>query len=162
MSTDTLPPAGSAAQGAGSLRRPRVLVVDDEDLVRLVVSRTLRAGGFDVFDARDGLDALSRFATVAPDLVLTDFNMPRCNGERLCTEIKSQRGTADVRVVMMTGGPLDESRMRQLGCDAVIYKPLPDRLPELLTAILQGAAPSSRPGAWAVLGGDPRRQPPAA
>jgi CheY-like chemotaxis protein len=142
--------------------RPRVLVVDDEDLVRLVVSRTLRVGGFDVFEARDGLDALACLAAVAPDLVLTDFNMPRCNGERLCVEVRRQRVAAEVRVVMMTGGPLDEARMRQLGCDAVIYKPLPDRLPEFLAAILQGAAPASRPGAWAVLGGDPRRHPPAA
>jgi len=144
------PSSGDGFGGDGSPRRPRVLVVDDEDLVRLVVSRTLRAGGFDVFDARDGLDALACLETVAPDVVLTDFNMPRCNGERLCIEIRKQRDAADVRVVMMTGGPLDESRMRQLGCDAVIYKPLPDRLPELLAAILHGAAPASRAGAWAV------------
>jgi CheY-like chemotaxis protein len=159
----TSPVGGSGAGDAAGPRRPRVLVVDDEDVVRLVVARRLRAGGFDVYEARDGLDALSALATVAPDLVLTDLNMPRCNGERLCIELTRQRGSADVRVVMMTGGPLDESRMRQLGCAAVIYKPLPDRLPEFLAAILQGAAPASRPGAWAVLGGgEPRRRPPAA
>jgi CheY-like chemotaxis protein len=161
VSTDTSHVAGNVFGRDGSLRRPRVLVVDDEDLVRLVVSRRLRAGGFDVYEARDGVDALSALPTVVPDLVLTDLNMPRCNGEQLCIEISRRLGTG-VRVVMMTGGPLDEARMRQVGCDAVIYKPLPDRLPELLTEILQGVATASRPGAWAVLGGDPRRHPPAA
>ena len=71
--------------------RPRVLVVDDEELVRLVIARTLRLSGFDVFEARDGLEALARMPVAAPDLVLTDLNMPRCNGEQLCVEIKRRQ-----------------------------------------------------------------------
>jgi CheY-like chemotaxis protein len=142
--------------------RPRVLVVDDEELVRLVIARTLRLSGFDVFEARDGLEALARIPVAAPDLVLTDLNMPRCNGEMLCAEIKRRHATAEVPVVMMTGGPLDEAHMRQIGCAAVIYKPLPDRLSEFLLSILQDAVPASRPGAWTVAASGPVRQPPAA
>jgi CheY-like chemotaxis protein len=134
-------------------RRTRILVVDDEDLVRLVIAKTLQLAGYEVFEARDGLDALAQLPTAAPDLVLTDLNMPRCNGERLCAEIKRQPASKDVRVVVMTGGPLDEAQMREMGCAAVIYKPLPDRLPDLLSAILHGAAPPNRPGVWAVPGG---------
>lgn len=133
-------PRGEAEAGV----RPRVLVVDDEDVVRLVVARTLRRSGFHVVEARDGLDALACIATSAWDLVLTDLNMPRCNGERLCLEIKRQAATAGICVVMMTGGPLDETRMREIGCAAVIYKPLPDRLPELIGGILRDAAPANR------------------
>ena len=163
MVNERLPqPVAPAAGADAPAVRPRVLVVDDEDVVRLVIARTLRRGGFDVFEARDGLEALARLPAVAPDLVLTDLNMPRCNGERLCLEITRQRVTANVRVVMMTGGPLDESRMRQIGCAAVLYKPLPDRLAELLAEILQDAPPESRQGAWAVLHGNPQRHPPAA
>ncbi|MEO5822784.1 MAG: response regulator [Vicinamibacteraceae bacterium] len=139
-----------------------MLVVDDEELVRLVIARTLRFYGFDVWEARDGLDALGQLSMAAPDLVLSDLNMPRCNGERLCDELKRHPETAGIRVVLMTGGPLDEARMRQLGCDAVVYKPLPDRLGELLLAVLSDAAPPSRPGGWAVPGRGPARQPPAA
>jgi CheY-like chemotaxis protein len=142
--------------------RPRVLVVDDEELVRLVIARTLRLSGFDVFEACDGLEALARMPVAAPDLVLTDLNMPRCNGELLCVEIKRRQGTAGVLVVMMTGGPLDEAHMRQIGCAAVIYKPLPARLGECLLSILQNAAPASRPGAWTEAATGPIRQPPAA
>jgi CheY-like chemotaxis protein len=142
--------------------RPRVLVVDDEELVRLVIARTLRMTGFDVFEARDGLEALARLPMAAPDLVLTDLNMPRCNGEMLCVEIKRRPATAGVPVVMMTGGPQDEAHMRELGFAAVIYKPLPKGLSEFLLSILQDAAPASRPDAWAVAPAKPIRQPPAA
>jgi CheY-like chemotaxis protein len=142
--------------------RPRVLVVDDEELVRLVIARTLRLSGFDVFEARDGLEALARMPVVAPDLVLTDLNMPRCNGETLCAEIQRRHATAGVVVVMMTGGPIDEARMRELGCAAVIYKPLTDRLDEFLLSILHDAPLASRPGAGAVAASGPVRQPPAA
>jgi CheY-like chemotaxis protein len=142
--------------------RPRVLVVDDEELVRLVIARQLRLSGFDVFEARDGLEALARLPVAAPDIVLTDLNMPRCNGEMLCAEIKRRHATANVPVVLMTGGPLDETHMREIGCAAVLYKPLVDRLDEFLWSILEDVAPASRPGAWAAPAKGPARQPPAA
>ena len=142
--------------------RPRVLVVDDEEIVRLVIARSLRLSGFDVFEARDGLEALARMPVAAPDLVLTDLNMPRCNGEMLCLEIKRRHATAGVPVVMMTGGPQDEAHMRDIGFAAVIYKPLPARLAEFLLSILQNAAPASRADAWTGAPADSNRQPPAA
>ena len=136
--------------------RPRVLVVDDEELVRLVIVKTLQRAGYEVFEARDGLDALTVMREAKPDLVLTDLNMPRCNGERLCADIKREPATASVHVVLMTGGPLDEARMRDIGCAAVVYKPLPDRLADLLSAVLGDATPPSRPGIWAVPGANRR------
>jgi CheY-like chemotaxis protein len=152
-------PAHAASGPAQPSVRPRVLVVDDEDLVRLVLQRTLRLSGFDVFEASDGLEALARLPAVAPDLVLTDLNMPRCNGEQLCLEIKRHPATAAIPVVIMTGGPLDEARMRQIGCAAVIYKPWPDRLPEFLSGIVRDAAQARGPDSWALVGAYPA--PPA-
>lgn len=136
--------------------RPRVLVVDDEELVRLVIVKTLQRAGYEVSEARDGLDALAVMRDAKPDLVLTDLNMPRCNGERLCAEIKRQPATQGVLVVLMTGGPLDEARMREIGCAAVVYKPLPDRLADLLSAVLRDVTPPTRPGIWAVPGANRR------
>jgi twitching motility two-component system response regulator PilH len=148
-----LPQLGDAGSAnAQPSVRPRVLVVDDEDLVRLVLLRTLRLSGFDVFEASDGIEALARLPKVAPDIVLTDLNMPRCNGEQLCLEIKRHPATAGIPVVIMTGGPLDEARMRQLGCAAVIYKPWPDRLPEFLFGIVRDTAQARGPDSWARVG----------
>jgi two-component system, chemotaxis family, chemotaxis protein CheY len=140
--------------GARLGARLRVLVVDDEELVRLVLARTLHLSGFDVFEAQDGLDALARLPAIAPDVVLTDLNMPRCSGERLCVEIKRNPATAGIHVVIMTGGPLDEAHMREIGCAAVIYKPVPDRLPDMLAAIAHGATASGDPDLWTRVGDD--------
>lgn len=148
-------PAARADDGGRPHARPRVLVVDDEELVRLVLARTLQLSGFDAFEASDGLEALAQLPAVAPDIVLTDLNMPRCDGERLCLEIKRQPTTAGIPVVLMTGGPLDEGRMREIGCAAVLYKPLPDRLPRILSAILQATAPAGRRDPWTVEGDGP-------
>lgn len=148
--SDGPPVIGAQPPPGPAMLRARVLVVDDEELVRLVIVKTLQRAGFEVSEARDGLDALALMPGAAPDLVLTDLNMPRCNGERLCVEIKRQPATQGVHVVLMTGGPLDEARMCEIGCAAVIYKPLPDRVSELLSALLRGVAPPTRPGVWAV------------
>jgi CheY-like chemotaxis protein len=117
--------------------KARILVVDDEDLVRLVVAFKLRAKDFEVFEARDGWEALVRVPAVAPDLILTDFHMPRCNGEQLCRELQRNPATARLPVVLMTGGPADEALMRDLGCAAFVYKPLPDTLHETLWQVLR-------------------------
>jgi CheY-like chemotaxis protein len=115
-----------------------VLVVDDEDLVRLVLGRKLRLAGFDVVEARDGLEALSRLDGV--DVVLTDLNMPRCNGEQLCRELRAVPATAALPIVLMTGGPIDEARMHTAGCQSILYKPLPDSLAEILRDAIRHAA----------------------
>jgi two-component system chemotaxis response regulator CheY len=121
------------------------MVVDDEDLVRLVVARRLRLAGFEVTEARDGLEALARLPGTGADLILTDLNMPRCNGEQLIRELRRSPATAALPILLMTGGPIDETRFREAGCSGFVYKPLPDSLPDILRASLAG--PESRPAA---------------
>jgi chemosensory pili system protein ChpA (sensor histidine kinase/response regulator) len=104
--------------------RRRVLVVDDEDLVRRVIAALLRRGGLDVIEARDGLDALEKVHDLRPDAILTDLNMPRCDGEQLCRALHDDPSTASIPLVLMTGKNADEARMRNVGCVAVWYKPL--------------------------------------
>lgn len=122
----------------------RVLVVDDEDIVRHVIATSLRRAGFNVDEARDGLEALERLRTAAPDIVLTDLDMPRCNGARLCAAIKGNRATADIPVLLMTGGAPDEARMRELGCHAVLYKPLPPSLATWIARSVEDAQSDAR------------------
>jgi CheY-like chemotaxis protein len=131
---------GSAPES--TRERLRVLVVDDEDLVRLVLGHKLKLAGFDVVEARDGLDALSHLDGV--DIVLTDLNMPRCNGEQLCREIRTREAFSALPIVLMTGGPIDEARMQAAGCQAVLYKPLPDALGDYLRAAVRNAPAPNR------------------
>jgi CheY-like chemotaxis protein len=122
-------------------RQRRVLIVDDEDLVRRVVAALLRRGGLDVTEARDGLDALEKVHDLRPDVILTDLNMPRCDGEQLCLALRGDPLTAHIPVVLMTGRNADEARMRELGCVAVWYKPLlPSIADQLLRLIAGGTA----------------------
>jgi two-component system cell cycle sensor histidine kinase/response regulator CckA len=81
----------------------RILVVDDEDAVRRVVQRALRAYGYEVLEASDGPAALSLLAGEAtrPHLVLTDERMPDMSGRELAAVIA--RVYPAVRVVLMSG-----------------------------------------------------------
>lgn len=78
----------------------RVLVVDDEDLVREAILDSLPPG-FIGIEAFDGLDALGKIPTDRPDVILTDFNMPRMDGCELVRTLYERN--VDVPVVMLTG-----------------------------------------------------------
>jgi CheY-like chemotaxis protein len=65
-------------------RRKRILVVDDEAPIRLVLELKLKNGGYEVFMAEDGVAALRVIESEKPDAVVTDINMPRMNGKQLC------------------------------------------------------------------------------
>jgi len=137
MTTDAFADGRDKTYQPVAAGRVRVLVVDDEDLVRLVIARQLRFAGFDVSVARDGLEALAALPDAAPDIVLTDLNMPRCNGEQLCRELRALPASSALPVVLMTGGPIDEAWLHGIGCAAVVYKPLPETLPQLLWSVLK-------------------------
>ena len=134
-------------EGAQGAAGPSVLVVDDEDLVRAVIARRLRLAGFDVLEARDGLEALARLPPQGVDLVLTDLHMPRCNGEQLARDLRRIPAMATAPILLMTGGPSDESRMRAAGCTGFVYKPLPDTLADILrAALVHGTSPGTGAG----------------
>lgn len=78
----------------------RVLIVDDEALVRESILDSLPAG-FTGFEACDGLDALEKIQRNAPDVILTDFNMPRMDGSELVRTLYESR--VEIPVVMLTG-----------------------------------------------------------
>ncbi|HEY2321580.1 MAG TPA: response regulator transcription factor, partial [Thermoanaerobaculia bacterium] len=88
--------------------------------------------GFDVVDASDGAEAADRFATVRPDLVLTDLAMPRADGFELIQRIRSGSATPIV-VLSVRGGDLDKVRALDLGADDYVTKPF--STPELLARV---------------------------
>lgn len=82
---------------------PRVLVVDDESLIRRLVERVLRDGGYEVVSARHGAEALSILAEQRIDVVVTDLMMPRMSGAELAAAISELYGHATPPCVLMSG-----------------------------------------------------------
>jgi two-component system, cell cycle sensor histidine kinase and response regulator CckA len=93
---------------------PTILVVDDEDTVRLVVGRMLRASGFALLEARDGREALQlvQQREHPPDLILTDVVMPLLNGGELASRVRA--GRPDQRILLMSAYALEDLRQRGL------------------------------------------------
>jgi two-component system, OmpR family, response regulator ResD len=104
----------------------RVLVVDDEPIVRDVLSRYLRREGFEVETAADGQAALDAFEATRPELVVLDLMLPRVNGLEVFRRIRSRNGAA---VIMLTARGEETDRVvgLELGADDYIAKPFSPR-----------------------------------
>jgi len=104
----------------------RILVVDDDGVMRRLVWATLTRAGFHVDEARDGRDALGAMSTQLPDLVLMDVSMPVMDGFAACAELRKLPGGGRVPVIMVTG--LDDvqsiERAFEVGATDFITKPI--------------------------------------
>jgi DNA-binding response OmpR family regulator len=105
---------------------PRVLIVDDEPIVRDVLTRYLSKGGFRVDSAEDGEAALEQFAAEPPDLVLLDLMLPGVDGVEVFTRIRADH---DTPVIMLTARGEETDRVvgLEIGADDYIAKPFSPR-----------------------------------
>ncbi|PWT76592.1 MAG: hypothetical protein C5B60_03990 [Chloroflexi bacterium] len=112
-----------------------VLVVDDSPSVRRVVSNMLRANGWDVQTARDGVEALEVIARQVPAAVLLDIEMPRMDGYELMATVRSQEQYRKLPLIVLTSRAATKHHQRafQLGADAYLVKPYQDE--ELLSTL---------------------------
>ena len=106
--------------------RAIVLVVDDDEMVRLLARETLEHAGFRVEEVGDGSEALAAFSRFRPDIVLLDVMMPGKDGYATCAEIREFPGGDDTQVLMMTGLNDIESikRAYDVGSTDFITKPI--------------------------------------
>ncbi|MGE4131760.1 MAG: response regulator [Bdellovibrionales bacterium] len=105
----------------------KVLIVDDEPLVRLSLRRALERRGHQVDECEDGQMALERWGTLSPELVFLDVLMPRLSGPDLLRAMTAQdRGRAKVVLMSAFAGEYDLERARSLGADLFIAKPFED------------------------------------
>jgi DNA-binding response OmpR family regulator len=104
----------------------RILVVDDEPIVREVLARYLSRGGFNVETAPDGRQALEAFDAWSPDLVVLDLMLPEVDGLEVFTRIRSRAPTP---VVMLTAKGQETDRLvgLEMGADDYIVKPFSPR-----------------------------------
>ncbi|GAB3281417.1 hypothetical protein GCM10027589_08620 [Actinocorallia lasiicapitis] len=106
-------------------RLGRVLVVDDDEVIRQLIAVNLQLEGFTVETAVDGADCLAKVREVAPDVITLDVMMPRLDGWETAVKLREDPATAHIRVVMITARAQDKDvvRGREIGVDAYVTKP---------------------------------------
>jgi putative two-component system response regulator len=114
-----------------NLQGSRILVVDDDAMVRSVMKRVLEGEGYKVTEADDGMQALLCVSREQPDLVLSDRAMPGMDGLELCRRLKSDPATRLIPVVMLTGMGQESEKLEALELDADEYLSKPCSLKEL-------------------------------
>jgi DNA-binding response OmpR family regulator len=104
----------------------RIVVIDDEESVRDVVTAYLEKDGFTVFAAASGRDGLALAEKKNPDLIVLDLMLPDVSGEEICEEVRSR---SDVPIVMLTAKAGEEERIGGLvaGADDYLVKPFSPR-----------------------------------
>lgn len=113
----------------------RILIVEDNELSRDMLSRRLAKRGYDVVVAAHGEEGVEKASAESPDLILMDLAMPVLDGWEATRRIKSERRTADIPVIGLSAHAMadDEERARGVGCDDFDTKPV--ELPRLLGKI---------------------------
>jgi len=117
-----------------------ILVVEDNDDIRLMVTTLLEFSGYRVLEAVDGQDGLDVALGYPVDLIVLDYAMPRVNGQEFCTAYRRLGGRAPV--ILVTGALGDQVGSAAEACGAVAYLAKPFNVDELLALVERYAAPS--------------------
>ena len=106
-----------------------ILTVDDSPTIRKLLMLTLEREGFNVVQAEDGVEALVKMSECNPAMILSDINMPRLDGYKLCKFVKKHAKTRHIPVIMLSGkdGVFDKLRGKMSGCDGYLTKPFESR-----------------------------------
>jgi len=120
------------SSGPGGIITPRILIVDDDPNLLVLLADQLRADGYEPITARDGVEALRRLRTSWPDLLIIDMMMPRMDGLSLAREIKSR---ADLPIIVLSAIDAGDSKADLLEEVAEDYVTKPYHYPELRARI---------------------------
>ena len=126
----------------------RVLVVDDDEVIRRLIAVNLQLEGFDVETAVDGQDCLDKVTDIDPDVITLDVMMPRLDGWETAVQLRKSPQTAHIKVVLITARAQedDKTRGRRVGADAYLTKPFDPNEMIRVVRELVGTAPLSPPG----------------
>jgi DNA-binding response OmpR family regulator len=109
----------------------RVLVVEDDDVIRQLITVNLELEGFEVVPAIDGVDALEKVGDAKPDVVTLDVMMPRLDGWATAERLRENPDTAGIKILLLSARAqeADLKRGERIGVDAYLTKPFdPDEL----------------------------------
>ena len=107
------------------MARARILLVDDDPDLRLALKVRLKAGGYDVVEAQDGLEALRAVRNETPDLILLDLMLPRLDGYHVCKLLKSDERYQSLPIIILSarGQEKDRALAIEVGASAFLTKP---------------------------------------
>jgi CheY-like chemotaxis protein len=115
----------------------KILLVEDNEMNKDMLSRRLMKKGYDIVFAMDGQEAIDMAKSEMPDIILMDMGLPVKDGLQATKEIKADSSTSSIPVIALTAHAMDEHRQEAMdaGCDE--YETKPVRLPSLLEKIEQ-------------------------
>ena len=104
----------------------KILIVDDEPMIRDVLFQMLKISGYDTIEAVNGMEGLEIYRKESPDLIISDLRMPVMDGYEMCKQISQD---SDVPIIMFSGQvdlEAEQEKRRAMGLkiDAVMSKPL--------------------------------------
>jgi len=121
----------------------KILLVEDQEMNRDMLSRRLKKRGYDVLLAVDGAEGLDKARSDHPDLILMDMSLPVIDGWEATRTLKADEATRSIPVVALTAHAMTTDRERALeaGCDAYETKPVElKRLIDVMEKLLNGEA----------------------
>jgi diguanylate cyclase (GGDEF)-like protein len=126
---------GSETEAFDAVGGERILVADDDPFIARLLEIELRAAGYQVRLAADGLEALDTITEWLPDLILADVMMPSIDGFELTRRLRQDTRTASISIIMLTARGLSADKLEgfSVGADDYIVKPFDT--PELLARI---------------------------
>ena len=122
---------------------PKILLVEDNEMNRDMLSRRLERRGYEVVLAVDGLEGVSAAQTHRPDLVLMDMSLPALDGWEATRTLKAGAETQRIPVIALTAHAMsgDREKAMEAGCDDFDTKPIDfARLLGKIEALLKGSA----------------------
>lgn len=121
--------APAADDGGGEPHLPRLLIIDDNADIRMLVSELL-GDSYEIHQASNGKEGLAKAVKLIPDLIVCDIMMPVMDGLECCRHIKEEVSTSHIPVLMLTACALDRQRVEgyESGADAYLSKPFSGEL----------------------------------
>ena len=120
----------------------RVLAVDDDPVIQRLLQVNLEMEGYEVETASDGVEALEKVRSFAPDLVLLDVMMPRKDGWQVCAEMRDDPALGAIPVIFLSARAQDADMQKgtDLGASYYVTKPFdPIELLDLVAELTAGA-----------------------
>ncbi len=120
----------------------KILLVEDNEMNRDMLSRRLERKGYQIIMAVDGQEGVAKARSERPDLILMDMSLPGIDGWEATRQLKGAEDTKGIPIIALTAHAMasDEQRAREAGCDDFDTKPI--ELPRLLEKMLQLLPPA--------------------